>query len=676
MGSSCSCSDNLNIPDNQLQRFKVINVDDDGNELGSGVMVLEEEGLVLHTPRRHDITWPYACLRRYGYDSNLFSFESGRRCQTGHGIFAFKCLRAEELFNQLQDIMFSHSFNIVESGLEITLHSTHTPRTAPPGYSGPPVASTDGLSERCDLTAPSEEPSHSSQQTGVDSSTRTPCGEEAALPLLNEHMDHIYINTSTIQEQPTPDHSLLEPQQPNPHSLSAGSHNSSTAAELEPHVLLEPIGGKFILEPTPAQKLLQAQEIRGEAATEEEKEATEEKDAAGAGERGFGSGAALRLEDRKDKAEGTIEGSGAQSSGAAAGDEDRDPGAVADGMDSSGAIGDTGKGTTVEAGAQSQFTEARAGNGSETGPVNVDHRGSVCLKETSVTGRDGPHSCLSLISGDCDTGYHSDKDLPHPPLRKPPQQHKGTSPNHILTPALQVPALLDPAPSYNSSIASHNHNNSSHTSSTSSPSNLSQRHKALLNYENLPPLPTVRETLNHFSAGEEDEEEEEEEDEEVGGLKTSVNGYHHALRCRGAPPRLPPLDPFHNYINTENVVGPLSARLDSARLNSARLLSGKTPTVFNFDIRPPPMGSGELNYIEVEMEKDSDSNGQHTPMAPLIPTLSAPLLPPQTPGRRSELYAVIDLRRTAAMSSLHRAQPRDDGTARKTRHNSSTRLPM
>lgn len=65
--------------------LQVINVDDDGNELGSGVMELTDSELVLHTHRRDDVRWPYLCLRRYGYDSNLFSFESGRRCQTGQG---------------------------------------------------------------------------------------------------------------------------------------------------------------------------------------------------------------------------------------------------------------------------------------------------------------------------------------------------------------------------------------------------------------------------------------------------------------------------------------------------------------------------------------------------------------------------------------------------------------
>lgn len=65
--------------------WQVTNVDDEGNELGSGTMELTETELILHTRKRDAIRWPYLCLRRYGYDSNLFSFESGRRCQTGQG---------------------------------------------------------------------------------------------------------------------------------------------------------------------------------------------------------------------------------------------------------------------------------------------------------------------------------------------------------------------------------------------------------------------------------------------------------------------------------------------------------------------------------------------------------------------------------------------------------------
>lgn len=71
-------------------------MDDEGNELGSGIMELTQMELILHTHKRDAVRWPYLCLRRYGYDSNLFSFESGRRCQTGQG----ECPGSVHLMNQ------------------------------------------------------------------------------------------------------------------------------------------------------------------------------------------------------------------------------------------------------------------------------------------------------------------------------------------------------------------------------------------------------------------------------------------------------------------------------------------------------------------------------------------------------------------------------------------------
>ncbi|XP_048110470.1 fibroblast growth factor receptor substrate 3 [Alosa alosa] len=126
MGSCWSCLYRDSIQDNHPNKFKVTNVDDEGNELGSGTMELTQTELILHTRKRDAIRWPYLCLRRYGYDSNLFSFESGRRCQTGQGIFAFKCSRAEEIFNLLQELMQCNSINVVEEPMLMT-RPAHTP---------------------------------------------------------------------------------------------------------------------------------------------------------------------------------------------------------------------------------------------------------------------------------------------------------------------------------------------------------------------------------------------------------------------------------------------------------------------------------------------------------------------------------------------------------------------
>ncbi|XP_063990642.1 fibroblast growth factor receptor substrate 2 [Diachasmimorpha longicaudata] len=82
--------------------FQVMNVDDLGNLITPGRLEVTESEIVLYQRGRQAVKWPLRCLRRYGYDSEIFTFESGRRCSTGPGIYAFKCRRADQLFNLVQ----------------------------------------------------------------------------------------------------------------------------------------------------------------------------------------------------------------------------------------------------------------------------------------------------------------------------------------------------------------------------------------------------------------------------------------------------------------------------------------------------------------------------------------------------------------------------------------------
>lgn len=193
--------------------------------------------------------------------------------------------------------------------------------------------------------------------------------------------------------------------------------------------------------------------------------------------------------------------------------------------------------------------------------------------------------------------------------------------------------------------------------------NSAQRRTALLDYENLPSLPPLREDPK---AGDEDEDLVE-----ATRTKTQPpNGYHSA-------------DSAHLYINTENVAAamwpesaPLSAGwVESGPFSAGRVESGRF-SVFNFDLRRP-CEPHTLNYIEVEMDPGSDCSTPRTPHTPASPPPPTPTTAPSTatPTRRTEPYAVIDVERTKAMSNLQRAQPRYDGTSRKTRHN-SVDLPM
>uniref|UniRef100_A0A8C5ST32 Docking protein 1 n=1 Tax=Laticauda laticaudata TaxID=8630 RepID=A0A8C5ST32_LATLA len=47
-------------------------------------------------------TWPYRLLRRYGRDKVMFSFEAGRRCESGPGNFTFETKQGNEIFNVVE----------------------------------------------------------------------------------------------------------------------------------------------------------------------------------------------------------------------------------------------------------------------------------------------------------------------------------------------------------------------------------------------------------------------------------------------------------------------------------------------------------------------------------------------------------------------------------------------
>lgn len=81
---------------------QVINIDQEGNGHYPGKIEITSEYLLLYQNKKDPVSWPIRALRRYGFESNIFSFEVGRRCPTGEGIFAFRCNQAEELFRLLQ----------------------------------------------------------------------------------------------------------------------------------------------------------------------------------------------------------------------------------------------------------------------------------------------------------------------------------------------------------------------------------------------------------------------------------------------------------------------------------------------------------------------------------------------------------------------------------------------
>ncbi|KAM4713839.1 docking protein 1b [Anableps anableps] len=67
---------------------------------GSYWLKAENEALILKEPKtkRNVLVWPYKLLRRYGRDRVMFSFEAGRRCDSGPGNFTFETKKGNEIF--------------------------------------------------------------------------------------------------------------------------------------------------------------------------------------------------------------------------------------------------------------------------------------------------------------------------------------------------------------------------------------------------------------------------------------------------------------------------------------------------------------------------------------------------------------------------------------------------
>uniref|UniRef100_A0A452IM89 IRS-type PTB domain-containing protein n=1 Tax=Gopherus agassizii TaxID=38772 RepID=A0A452IM89_9SAUR len=255
MGSCYSYLCRDSVPDNHPTKFKVTNVDDEGNALGSGIMELTQMELILHTHKRDAVRWPYLCLRRYGYDSNLFSFESGRRCQTGQGIFAFKCSRAEEIFNLLQDLMQCNSISVVEEPVVMTRgsHSTELELSRTPqapntlGYTVPGFP--NGFH-----SFPGEAPSYSTaRHPSMNSLRHSSIGEDSTHALIGlDEQSHTYVNTTSGEEEMRGRHCMHSLPEVHPPFLH-GNHSCSLE-DRNPQVFLQPGEVKFVLGPAPVHR--------------------------------------------------------------------------------------------------------------------------------------------------------------------------------------------------------------------------------------------------------------------------------------------------------------------------------------------------------------------------------------------------------------------------------------
>ena len=82
--------------------FKVVNINDNKSQVQKGVMEVTLTELVyVDGKTKEDWHWPLKYLRKYGCDGDVFTFEAGRKCPGGEGLYAFSANKANILFDMV-----------------------------------------------------------------------------------------------------------------------------------------------------------------------------------------------------------------------------------------------------------------------------------------------------------------------------------------------------------------------------------------------------------------------------------------------------------------------------------------------------------------------------------------------------------------------------------------------
>ncbi|XP_064360016.1 docking protein 1 isoform X2 [Dromaius novaehollandiae] len=191
---------------------------------GTYVLKAERDSLVLQDPQTKETlyVWPYRLLRRYGRDKVMFSFEAGRRCDSGPGNFTFETKQGNEIFRLVEASIREQKAQVEENRQSCDSLESDSPSVA---------LIRQALADSLSLELPAEGDSTAVPKAGLPPRPGAAAEERDAAALLK---------TRTLPEPPVPQAKPVVPSTP-PRSPLPKVPRAALPAEDPSSVYSEPL---------------------------------------------------------------------------------------------------------------------------------------------------------------------------------------------------------------------------------------------------------------------------------------------------------------------------------------------------------------------------------------------------------------------------------------------------